>query len=225
MNILSNSSSKFLLRNPFIRSFHITSINYALPTKAKKKADPMTDKIREDRKRRRYEKAIDKLEKFKLQLKPIHEYESERRILKELNIRQRSSVELTSEETTRRLMLNRDWAKHKHRQHQQEITFISRALKSQESALEQLKIESEELYEQALQVDSKLIPFLRRGPLYSLPNQNYDAPDGDYFDTTNYFTKGFGVNFMEHMKTMERQKWTEIRAERRAKKEEKVAEK
>lgn len=70
--------------NLFLRSLHLTSINYAQPTKAKKKADPATDKIREDRKRRRYEKVINKLEKFKLQLKPIHEYESERRILKEL---------------------------------------------------------------------------------------------------------------------------------------------
>ena len=42
------------------------------------------DKIREDRKRRRYEKVITKLEKFKLQLKPVQEYEPERRILKEL---------------------------------------------------------------------------------------------------------------------------------------------
>jgi large subunit ribosomal protein L40 len=49
-------------------------------------------------------------------------------------------------------MLNRDWAKHKHRQHQQEITFLSRALQSQENALEQLKNESEELYEAAVQV-------------------------------------------------------------------------
>ncbi len=49
-------------------------------------------------------------------------------------------------------MLNRDWAKHKHQQHRQEITFISRALKSQENALEQLKLENEELYEKALQV-------------------------------------------------------------------------
>jgi hypothetical protein len=78
------SCSIFLLRNIFIRSLHTTSINYALPTKAKKKIDPVTDKIREDRKRRRYERVIDKLEKFKLQLKPVNEYESERRILKEL---------------------------------------------------------------------------------------------------------------------------------------------
>lgn len=68
------------------------------------------------------------------------------------SIRKRPSVQLTSEETTRRLMLNRDWAKHKHQQHRQELTFISRALKSQENALEQLKIENEELYEKALQV-------------------------------------------------------------------------
>ena len=53
-------------------------------------------------------------------------------------------------------MLNRDWAKYKHRQHQQEITFLSRAFKSQENALEQLKIESKELYDQALQVRDEL---------------------------------------------------------------------
>ena len=68
------------------------------------------------------------------------------------SVRKRPSTEATSEETTQRLMLNRDWAKHKHRQHQQEITFLSRALKSQENALEQLKIESEQLHEQAIQV-------------------------------------------------------------------------
>lgn len=68
------------------------------------------------------------------------------------SVRKRPPVELTPEETTRRLMLNRDWAKYKHRQHQQEVTFISRALKSQEEALQQLKAESEELYEKALEV-------------------------------------------------------------------------
>jgi hypothetical protein len=77
-NLFLYSSRKYLLKNLFNRSLHITSINYALPTKAKKKADPLTDKIKDDRKRRRYEKAIDKLEKFKLQLKPVNEYESER---------------------------------------------------------------------------------------------------------------------------------------------------
>ncbi len=73
------------------------------------------------------------------------------------SIRKRPSVQLTSEETTYRLMLNRDWAKHKHQQHRQEITCISRALKSQENALDQLKIESEELYEKAMQVKEKLL--------------------------------------------------------------------
>jgi hypothetical protein len=84
VNRLSCLSKINLFPRIFNRSLHLTSINYAQPTKAKKKVDPMADKIREDRKRRRFEKAIDKLEKFKLQLKPIHEYEPERRILKEL---------------------------------------------------------------------------------------------------------------------------------------------
>lgn len=64
---------------------------------------------------------------------------------------------MTSEETTRRLMINRDWAKYKHQQHRQEVTFISRALKSQENALEQLKIESQELYDKALEVMKRFI--------------------------------------------------------------------
>jgi large subunit ribosomal protein L40 len=53
-------------------------------------------------------------------------------------------------------MLNRDWAKHKHRQHQQEIALISRVLRSQDNALEQLKNESEHLYRQAVEVRHRL---------------------------------------------------------------------
>ena len=83
-NLLSYAASIFPVRSVLLRSIHTTGVNHAAPTKAKKKADPMMDKIKEDRKRRRFERVIDKLEKFKLQLKPINEYESERRILKEL---------------------------------------------------------------------------------------------------------------------------------------------
>ncbi|CAF0746737.1 unnamed protein product [Didymodactylos carnosus] len=206
-----------------ILSIHLTSILNGEPQKAKKKLDPLLDKLRDERKRKRVERVIKRLEKFKQQLKPIHEYEPERRIMKELETR--PQVELTSEETTQRLMLNRDWAKYKYKQHQQEITLISRAMKSQEDALEQLKKENKILYEQALQIDNKLIPFIRRGPLYSLPNPNYDAPDGDYYDITNYFDKGFGVNFMDHMKKMDLQIWADRRAAKRIKKEEREAEK
>ena len=49
-------------------------------------------------------------------------------------------------------MLNREWAKYKHRQHQEELATVSRALKSQENALQELKLENEQLYEQAIQV-------------------------------------------------------------------------
>lgn len=69
-----------------------------------------------------------------------------------ISIRQRPKVELTSEETTRRLMINRDWAKYKHKQQQEEMATIDRAIQSQEKALAELKLESESLYEQAIQV-------------------------------------------------------------------------
>lgn len=82
--LLCCSSSLFPIRNVLLRSIHTTAINYSAPQKAKKKIDPMVDKLKADRKRRRFERVITKLEKFKLQLKPVHEYESERRILKEL---------------------------------------------------------------------------------------------------------------------------------------------
>ncbi|CAF0734088.1 unnamed protein product [Rotaria sordida] len=120
---------------------------------------------------------INKLEKFKLQLKSIHEYDLEIRILKKLDIRKCLSIQSMSEAKMYRLMLNHDWAKHR------------------QNALEQLEIKSKELYEQILQVDTKMIQFVRCEPLYSLPNQNYDASDDDYFDTTNYFTKKFRLQY------------------------------
>lgn len=49
-------------------------------------------------------------------------------------------------------MLNRDWAKYKQKQHRHELSSISRVLQSQENALAELKLESESLYEQAIQV-------------------------------------------------------------------------
>ena len=64
MNILSRSLKIHLFNNLINRSLHLTSMNYAQPLKAKKKTDPLMDKLKEDRKRRRYEKVITKLGKI-----------------------------------------------------------------------------------------------------------------------------------------------------------------
>lgn len=54
---------------------HTTPALCAEPTKKKKRIDPQVVKAREDRRRRKLEKAIRRLEKNARQLKPIDENE------------------------------------------------------------------------------------------------------------------------------------------------------
>lgn len=54
---------------------HMTPALCAEPTKKKKRIDPQIVKAREDRRKRKLEKAIRKLEKNARQLKPIDENE------------------------------------------------------------------------------------------------------------------------------------------------------
>ena len=39
------------------------------------------------------------------------------------------------------------------------------------------------------QIDPELVPFEVKGPLATPPVKDYDAPDGDYIDTTKVFDK------------------------------------
>ena len=44
--------------------------------------------------------------------------------------------------------------------------------------------ESEDLYREAIQLDSFSLPFRCSGPTRTPPIKNYSAPDGEYLDTT-----------------------------------------
>lgn len=57
------------------RDFHYTPVLYAEPLKKKKKMDPAILKAREERRRKKLEKQIRRLEKNARQLKPIDELE------------------------------------------------------------------------------------------------------------------------------------------------------
>lgn len=56
-------------------NFHYTPVLFAEPLKKKKKMDPAVIKAREDRRRKKLEKQIRRLEKNARQLKPIEELE------------------------------------------------------------------------------------------------------------------------------------------------------
>ncbi|ESO06603.1 hypothetical protein HELRODRAFT_155730 [Helobdella robusta] len=157
--------------------------------KKKKKLDPGLALQKEVKKQKKIEKQIRKLELKGRILKPIEEIEGDRQILKTLDKRQRPSIVIAEEELERRSELNKRWSKYKYHQFIQEGRIINRVITSQRKALDELRKESEELYQMALQIDEKLIPFERQGPTDTPPIKDYTPPDGDYIDTTRKFDK------------------------------------
>lgn len=75
------------------------------------------------------------------------------------------------------------------KQHLDEVNAVDVALEAQREALEELRLESEELYQAALTPDPLLFPFSREGPAYTPAKTNYDAPDGKYNDITKVYTQ------------------------------------
>lgn len=108
--------------------------------------------FRETRKRKRIEKEIKKLEKLGRILKPIEETKADRSLIKEQKNRQRSQVELSKEEIDDEYFLKKEWKKYIAQQQDIQMEQIQRALKSQESALKELKKDNMNLYLMAIQV-------------------------------------------------------------------------
>lgn len=61
-----------------------------------------------------------------------------------------------------------------------DFQIIDRLVQAQNKALAELRSESEELYQAAIEVDPKLLPVAVKGPVATPPIKNYDSPDGDY---------------------------------------------
>lgn len=72
--------------------------------------------------------------------------------VKTFSKRKRDPAVLSFEESERRALLLKDWTRYKTKQHRNEMTIVARACRSQERALEELRKESEELYQSAIQV-------------------------------------------------------------------------
>ena len=106
-----------------------------------------------------------------------------------LRFRARNPPQLLLEESERRALLLKDWSRYKQSQHQAEMDAISQALEAQREALEELRLESEELYYAALTPDPSLLPFHRQGPSYTPAKHNYEPPEGKYNDVTKVYTQ------------------------------------
>lgn len=169
--------------------FRLDQTLNAEPMKAKKRIDPAVLMLRETRRKKKIEKEIKKLEKFGRRLKPIEENEPDRALLKEVNLRKRPDAKLTKDQNDEEYFLKKEWATYILNQRQTQLEQIKRALKSQEEALKELKRDSPQLYNAAIQLDAELVPYVREGPVHTMPVAQYEAPEGDFLDVTKLYDK------------------------------------
>lgn len=161
-------------------NFRLTPALLAEPLKKKKRIDPMIIKQREERRRKRLEKQIKKLEKSTKQYKPIDECEVPAEILNERKLRMRVLPPFDEETLVERVKLFKQWAVYRHKRQLADLQMCDRIVMAQQWALDELKKESEELYQAAIQLDETLLPFKSKGPVETPPIENYDSPDGEY---------------------------------------------
>ena len=92
--------------------------------------------------------------------------------------RKRETPDVPYEEQERRALLQKRWARHRFQEHVKETHLIKALLGVQQRALQELRDESEELYQQAVERDSNLFPFQANGPVHTPPIPGYtkDSP-------------------------------------------------
>ena len=103
------------------------------------------------------------------------------------SIRTRKLPEITEEVKEYRAQLLKKWAKYRNEENLNDFKLIDRMANAQKQALDELRYESEELYQQAIQPDIGMIPIVCVGPVNTPPMKEYPYIDGDYIDKTKIF--------------------------------------
>jgi len=89
---------------------------------------------------------------------------------------------ISQEENERRILLHKQWARYRLNTKIEDFKLIDKLHEMQQNALEELRKESEDLYQEAIKPDFSLLPFTCKGPVATPPIKNYDSPDGEYID-------------------------------------------
>ncbi|XP_051508543.1 39S ribosomal protein L40, mitochondrial-like [Myxocyprinus asiaticus] len=165
----------------------VLPLKTSMPLRAEPKKKKKTDPRREQMMKERLKKKLKKLEKVPPELIPVEDFVTPAKCFDETRIRE--APKLSFEESERRALLLKKWSRYKHIQHQAEMATIKDALEAQRQALEELKLESEELYKAAIRPDTDMFPLQKQGPCYTPPVENYEAPGGKYTDTTRVYTQ------------------------------------
>uniref|UniRef100_A0A7E4ZXX5 Large ribosomal subunit protein mL40 n=1 Tax=Panagrellus redivivus TaxID=6233 RepID=A0A7E4ZXX5_PANRE len=166
------------------RSFQTTSVSSSIFMKRQKKVDPEVAKVREARKRKKLEREIRQMQKHSKKPKPVEELAIDVASAKNLHERLRTLPTISEEKADERAFTLKAYTKFCHEQRLADERWLRRALKAQDSALNELKRIAPELYEAAVEPDTGLLPLKMQGPSVTPPLKEYQSPDGDYVDTT-----------------------------------------
>lgn len=102
-------------------------------------------------------------------------------------MRARKLPVILEQEQEQRAMLMKKWSHYRHDQNLNDFKILDRIVNAQTKALQELRFESEELYQQAIQPDIDMIPFVAKGPVNTPPLKDYVYVDGDYNDITKRY--------------------------------------
>merc|ERR1712110_1161633 len=151
------------------------------PMKRKKKVDPAIIAAKEAKKIKKIDKEIKRMLKFGRILKPVAEIENINKKLINSKECQRPSTALSFEESERRVLLHKQWSGYKARGWYTEYKQRDRLQASQQEALESLREESEELYQEAIKIDYSFVPLSFSGPKDTPPIKDFRPTDGEYW--------------------------------------------
>ena len=108
--------------------------------------------------------------------------------------RKRPPIQLSEEQKEYRALLQKDWTRYQRKQNYELHRICQNILLSQNKALEELRLESEELYQAAIQPDENLVTLNIKGPVNTPPIKNYESP-AEYRSTRNFASLCFLLQF------------------------------
>ncbi|XP_075072471.1 large ribosomal subunit protein mL40 [Mixophyes fleayi] len=183
----SRSCPRWIWRRESHWQSSLLGLRTALPMRAEPKKKKKVDPKREQIVKERMKKKLKKLERIAPELIPIDDFTPSAKLLDESRIRE--PVQLSGEEQERRALLIKKWAFSKQQEHEVERRSVACLLESQRKALEELRLESEELYDAAVRCDRGVFPLESCGPCNSPPIPKYNPLDGKYNDITKVYTQ------------------------------------
>lgn len=178
--LLLGSNSSKLVQTMQYREISTTNALYAEPPRKKRRIDPAVLRTRVERKMKKVERDIAKLETEPRQLIPILEYQLTNSEIRNLDSRPGRTLQDVGLDEGALRAAQRLWSFYRLEQSRMEKLSLRRVERAQNRALDTLKELDEDLYNKTVAMDeTSLIPYLSSHiRKETAPNPNYIPPDG-----------------------------------------------